>query len=59
MLDFRWTSYIDYMLLNLAIGIAKEHSEVFFCSVDLTTRCVKGVRFTAYQQHDYTALGGC
>lgn len=59
MLDFRWTSYIDYMLLNLANGIAKEHSGVFFCSVDLSLRIIKGVKFTAYQQHDYTALGGC
>lgn len=30
----------------------------FFCSVDLTTHCIKGVRVTAFQQHDYTALGG-
>lgn len=36
MLDFRWTSYIDYMLLNLANGIAKEHSEVFFSRLDYT-----------------------
>jgi hypothetical protein len=33
MLYFRSTSHIDHMLLNLANGIAKEHSDVFFCSV--------------------------
>jgi hypothetical protein len=59
MLDLRSDSHIDYMLLNLANITAKEHSDVFFCSVNLTLHSIKGVRITAFQHHDYTALGGC
>jgi hypothetical protein len=59
MLDFRSKSHIDHMLVNLANIIAKEHSDVFFCSVDLTPRSIKGFRITAFQHDDYTALGGC